>query len=415
MPIPSHHNYLQFFFFRFNVSPSATLELLNRLSKVFKDYCGVLTEESIRKNFILIYELLDEMMDYGYPQITSTESLKICVHNEASAVSISGVIPTTISSSASSILFMNMKNLNINGSKTKPSGASNIPITLSGLANNVSSNYPMTKKKNEIFVDIIEKLTVLFNSNGYVVNSSIDGCIQMKSFLAGNPELRLALNEDLSIGRTNQSGGCVILDDCNFHDCVSLDEFEQNKIIHFYPPDGEFAVMNYRISLGDFRNPFKIFPSIEIIDNYRMEFICTILADIPEGSHGINIIVRIPLPKCTVSAKTEKQNTQTTSTDPTGSNAEYSSQDKRMIWNIRKFPGQSELTLRVKITLDSTVTAAHRKELGPISMTFEIPMYNISNLQVRYLRIAETDKSYNPHRWVRYITQSSSYVYRLQL
>ena len=30
--------------------------------KVFKDYCGVLTEESIRKNFILIYELVDEMM-----------------------------------------------------------------------------------------------------------------------------------------------------------------------------------------------------------------------------------------------------------------------------------------------------------------------------------------------------------------
>lgn len=37
--------------------------------------------------------------------------------------------------------------------------------------------------KNEIFVDIFEKLTVLFNSNGYVINSSIDGVIQMKSYL----------------------------------------------------------------------------------------------------------------------------------------------------------------------------------------------------------------------------------------
>jgi hypothetical protein len=27
-----------------------------------QDYCGVLTEESIRKNFILVYELLDEMI-----------------------------------------------------------------------------------------------------------------------------------------------------------------------------------------------------------------------------------------------------------------------------------------------------------------------------------------------------------------
>ena len=47
---------------QFNVSPSFTLELIDRLAKVFKDYCGVLTEEAIRKNFILIYELLDEMI-----------------------------------------------------------------------------------------------------------------------------------------------------------------------------------------------------------------------------------------------------------------------------------------------------------------------------------------------------------------
>ena len=59
---------------RFNVSPNFTIELLGRLAKCFKDYCGILTEEAIRKNFILIYELLDEALDYGYPQCTSTES-----------------------------------------------------------------------------------------------------------------------------------------------------------------------------------------------------------------------------------------------------------------------------------------------------------------------------------------------------
>lgn len=41
-----------------------------------------------------------------------------------------------------------------------------------------------------------------------------------------------------------------------------------------------------------------------------------------------------------------------------------------------------------------------RKEIGPVSMNFEIPMYNVSNLQVRYLRISETHKSYNPYRYV---------------
>ena len=67
---------------RWNVSPSFVVELMNRISKVFKDYCGVLSEESIRKNFALLYELIDEMVDNGYPQWMSSESLKTFVFNE---------------------------------------------------------------------------------------------------------------------------------------------------------------------------------------------------------------------------------------------------------------------------------------------------------------------------------------------
>jgi AP-4 complex subunit mu-1 len=34
-----------------------------------------------------------------------------------------------------------------------------------------------------------------------VINSSIDGVIQMKSYLYDNPDLRLVLNNDLTVGR----------------------------------------------------------------------------------------------------------------------------------------------------------------------------------------------------------------------
>jgi len=117
---------------RFNVSPATTVELLNRMAKVFKDYCGILTEESIRKNFILIYELIEEMIDFGYPQITSTEMLKNFVQNEAVLVQ---------APSLSSTLMSNVT------SKTKASTASNIPITM--------KNARGGNNKNEIYVDII--------------------------------------------------------------------------------------------------------------------------------------------------------------------------------------------------------------------------------------------------------------------
>ena len=303
---------------KFNVSPSVTLELLNRLSTVFKDYCGVLTEESIRRNFILIYELLDEMLDFGYPQITSTEALKVCVHNEASVVAVTGAAapPSSSSSSGASILLgmsgMALAGISSSMAKTKPSGSSNIPVgttTSSGGGGGSSSSSSSSssrgsgsnsgsvvgavaeavvgsslvsslagvgggrgRHKNEIYVDIIEKLTVLFNAQGHVVNASIDGSIMMKSFLGGNPELRLALNENLVIGRDRAGGyGALVLDDCNFHDSVRLDEFESTRTLHFLPPDGEFAVLNYRISTGDFRLPFRLCPVVDVVPgSHRM-------------------------------------------------------------------------------------------------------------------------------------------------
>lgn len=47
-----------------------------------QDVCGLLSEEAVRKNFVLLYELLDEVIDYGYPQNSSSEVLKEFVLNE---------------------------------------------------------------------------------------------------------------------------------------------------------------------------------------------------------------------------------------------------------------------------------------------------------------------------------------------
>ena len=46
-------------------------------------------------------------------------------------------------------------------------------------------------RRAEIFVDVVERLTVTFNSAGYVLTTEIDGAIQCKSFLQGNPQARL--------------------------------------------------------------------------------------------------------------------------------------------------------------------------------------------------------------------------------
>ena len=44
--------------------------------QVFTEYFKELEEESIRDNFVIIYELLDELVDFGYPQFTETKILQ---------------------------------------------------------------------------------------------------------------------------------------------------------------------------------------------------------------------------------------------------------------------------------------------------------------------------------------------------
>jgi len=92
----------------------------------------------------------------------------------------------------------------------------------------------------------------------------------MKSYLHDNPDLRLVLNNDLQVGRsTTGHMGTVVLDDCNFHECVDLRDFEAMKTLAITPPDGEFLVMNYRIN-GEFPAPFRIYPFIDESNQYRL-------------------------------------------------------------------------------------------------------------------------------------------------
>ena len=65
-----------------NVAPSTILDIIYRMMKIFRDYCGVLNEESIRKNFVLIYEIIDEVIDYGHAQLVTTENIRQFIVNE---------------------------------------------------------------------------------------------------------------------------------------------------------------------------------------------------------------------------------------------------------------------------------------------------------------------------------------------
>jgi AP-4 complex subunit mu-1 len=73
----------------------------------------------------------------------------------------------------------------------------------------------------------------------------------------------------------------VVLDDCNFHECVNTMEFDGNRTLKIHPPDGEFIAMNYRIT-SDFEPPFRVVPVIEEISAYKLELTLKVKANFPK-------------------------------------------------------------------------------------------------------------------------------------
>ena len=220
-----------------------------------------------------------------------------------------------------------------------------------------------------------------------------------------------ALNEDLIIGKSSQAGyGRVALDDVNFHESCRMDTFERERVLLINPPDGEVTLMNYRIA-ENFQPPFKIFPFIDEQSANRIEVTIRLKAEFREPHFGSNVCARIPLPEKIGSVSAQLP------VDAAGESTEYKGPEKCMYWFIKKFPGVGnkeniapEHSMRIKIVLDSKADiSACSREIGPISLLFEIPMFNCSGLAVKYLRVNEAGRDTKPNRWVRYITQSSSY------
>ena len=61
---------------RANSNVAMLFSLMHRICQVMGEYFKEVEEESIRDNFVICYELLDELVDFGYPQTTDAKILQ---------------------------------------------------------------------------------------------------------------------------------------------------------------------------------------------------------------------------------------------------------------------------------------------------------------------------------------------------
>ncbi|KIJ99062.1 hypothetical protein K443DRAFT_8658 [Laccaria amethystina LaAM-08-1] len=327
-----------------NSNAAEIIIFLHRLTQVLVEYFKELEEESIRDNFVIIYELMDEMMDFGYPQTTESKILQEYITQESHKLEIQVRPPMAVTNAVS----------------WRTEG--------------------IRYRKNEVFLDVVESVNMLVNANGNVVRSEILGAVKMKCYLSGMPELRLGLNDKVmfeSTGRTAR-GKAIEMEDVKFHQCVRLSRFENDRTISFIPPPT--ANSN---------------SSVESHKGSRVEYMVKVKAQFKRRSSANNVEIYVPVPDDADSPKFRAS---------TGS-VQYAPDKSAFVWKIKQLGGSREFLMRAHFGLPSVKNEADVEKRAPITVKFEIPYFTVSGIQVRYLKIVEKS-GYQALPWVRYITQN---------
>eukprot|EP00891_Asterochloris_glomerata_P007409 jgi/Astpho2/7409/fgenesh1_pm.00114_%23_15_t len=353
---------------RNNCNVASMLLFLHKLREVFKHYFEELEEESLRDNFVIAYELLDEVMDFGYPQFTEAKILSEYIKTDAHKMEV----------------------------QVKPPMA---------VTNAVSWRSEGIKyKKNEVFLDVVETVNLLVNSNGTVVRSEVVGALKMRTFLSGMPECKLGLNDKVLFEAQGRGGKskAVDLEDMKFHQCVRLSRFENDRTISFIPPDGAFDLMTYRLSQN-----VKPLIWVECMVNKksrsRTEYLVKAKSQFKERSTATNVEILLPLPADAI----------TPTVRASQGNAVYAPEKEAMVWKIKNFPGGKEFLLRCKFGLPSVEAEEEQQgRMPPIRVSMELCYFTISGIQVRYLKVTERS-GYQALPWVRYITTAGDYEIRM--
>jgi len=271
------------------------------------------------------FQLLDEMMDFGYPQSTEYKILQEYITQHGHRM------------------------------ETQPRPPMAVTNAVSWRSEGI------VHKKNEIFLDVIEKLSLLVSSNGSVLHSEIVGSVKMKSYLSGMPELKLGLNDKLmfeATGRSFSKGKAISMEDIKFHQCVRLARFENDRTISFIPPDGEFELMSYRLNTH-VKPLIWVDAVVESHSHSRIEYmikVCKLSAkafvtsfdpilqaksQFKSRSIANNVNILIPVPS-DVDSPSFKANIGTVT---------YVPDRDAIIWTIKQFYGSREYLMRLVVQI----------------------------------------------------------------
>ncbi|XP_054708049.1 AP-4 complex subunit mu-1-like isoform X2 [Uloborus diversus] len=293
------------------------LHFLESFYSLVRNYCGGAAEDNITKNLVLVHELMNESVDNGYIKSTNTEQLRPFIYSD----------PVIVKSSQKYEIRkpgpFGMEKVFV------PSTAANQPI--------VKSRSQQDMKCAEVFLDVIEKLTAHFSREGLVQKFSLNGVIQLKSFITFNHQLNISLDDTVS---ANEPRKRVMFDQYHFEKCVEDKDFEKNSSFLIQPSQGEIKAMLYSVE-NPVLLPFRLLANIQTSESNRdCDLTLKLSCNLPSNVEALNLSLHIPVPSATRNIMQQFSMHE--------NSAEFLSKERKILWKIKKLTGQGEVIAKFK-------------------------------------------------------------------
>ncbi|EMP31712.1 AP-3 complex subunit mu-2 [Chelonia mydas] len=374
--IPTPHHYLlnvyrhKIFFvavIQTEVPPLFVIEFLHRVVDTFQDYFGVCSEVVIKDNVVVVYEVLEEMLDNGFPLATESNILKELIKPPT----ILRTVVNTITGST-------------NVGDQLPTGQlSVVPWRRTGVK----------YTNNEAYFDVIEEIDAIIDKSGSTITAEIQGVIDACVKLTGMPDLTLSFMNPR------------LLDDVSFHPCVRFKRWESERILSFIPPDGNFRLLSYHVSAQNLvAIPVYVKHNISFRDSSSLgRFEITVGPKQTMGKTVEGVMVTSQMPKGVLNMSlTPSQGMHTF--DPVTKVSSFHPSS----WDVGKKTPQKLPSLKGTMSLQAGTSKPD--ENPTINLQFKIQQLAISGLKVN--RLDMYGEKYKPFKGIKYMTKAGKFQVR---
>ncbi|ETW84504.1 hypothetical protein HETIRDRAFT_103055 [Heterobasidion irregulare TC 32-1] len=361
-----------------DIDPLYAFAFLRTFIEILQDYLGNISAATIKDNFDVVYQLLEETLDSGgHPLTTSPNALRDIV-----------LPPSLLQKILSVAGVSGLSNAGMHGAHTMGAFSSPIPWRKAGLKYNT----------NEIYFDIAETLRAVMNKSGAIVTSSVLGKIETNCKLSGTP--------DLSLTFTNPK----VITDPSFHPCVRLTRFAQSKVLSFVPPDGHFTLMEYSFSPSSQLSsppPAGLTAVVQNQANVQVPFNVKAVLRVTETGGSFDVTVTSRLSTHTIEDFVLELclgEGATTANCDVGSTAEWTFMPATQVlrWAIPSIPSSSG---RWNLQGTFISSSARPRPSRSIQTSFSLSSHLFSALKVDQLKV--TGELYKPYKGVRGRSQGS--------